>query len=260
MVFGGRAILLALGVTLSMPPMIFPVVLRHDRDMDRAIELGEQFAFVCAVGGGSGTLVAPGWILTAAHVIEAFQPGEGVECDGHRRAIGETFVIPSRPGDGSGDRADIGLVKLDEPIEGIAPALLYDGQDEQDLTTKASGRTAVIVGTGYFGSAIEETTGFDGRRRAVTNRIVHQDADWLLIVLNRPPGGTDLEGIGGPGDSGGPLLVRTDAGYRVAGVSSYTDDIAVEPGTGLYGAVDYYARVSTHRTWIDSMIGTASPR
>lgn len=241
-------------------PMNFPVVLRHDRDVARTIELGEQFTFVCAVGGGSGTLVAPGWILTAAHVIEAFQPGDGVECDGHRRAIGETVLIPTRLSDGSGDRVDIGLVKLDQPIEGIVPALLYDGHDEQELTTKASGRTAVIVGTGYFGSAIEETTGFDGRRRAVTNRIVHQDADWLLIVLNRPPGGTDLEGIGGPGDSGGPLLVRTDAGYRVAGVSSSSDDIAVEPGTGLYGAVDYYARVSTHRAWIDSTIGTPRGR
>jgi hypothetical protein len=215
---------------------------------------------VCAVGGGSGSLIAPGWILTAAHVIEAFQAGEGVECDGHRREISETFLIPTRLGDGSGDRADIGLVRLDEPIEGIAPALLYDGHDELELTTKASGRTAVIVGTGYFGSAIEETTGFDGQRRAVTNRIIHQDADWLLTVLNRPPGGTDLEGIQGPGDSGGPILVHTDAGYRLAGVGSYSEYIAVEPETGLYGAVDHYARVSTHRTWIESMIGVVDPR
>lgn len=260
MMFSDRGALLALGFTLWLPPMIFPVVLRHDRDLARTIALGEEFTFVCAVGGGSGTLVAPGWILTAAHVIEAFQPGEGVECDGHRRAIGETFLIATRLRDGSGDRADLGLVKLDEPIEGIVPAPLYDGHDEQELTTKASGRTAVIVGTGYFGSAIEETEGFDGRRRAVTNRIAHQDADWLMTVFNRPPGGTDLEGIQAPGDSGGPLLVRTDGGYRVAGVGSYSDYIDTEPGTGLYGTVDFYARVSTHRAWIDSTIGTARPR
>lgn len=41
MVFAGRAIWLALGFTLWTPPMILPVVLRHDRDMDRAIELAE---------------------------------------------------------------------------------------------------------------------------------------------------------------------------------------------------------------------------
>lgn len=249
---------MALGLMLWIP-MGSPV-LRHDRDMARTLELAEQFTFVCTVGGGSGTLIASDWILTAAHVIEAFQPGEGIECDGHRRAIGQTFLIPTRLSDGSGDRADIGLVKLQEPIEGIAPALLYEGGDEQELTTKASGQTAIIVGTGYFGGAMEDATGFDGRRRAVTNRIVHQDVDWLLIVFNRPPGGTDLEGIQAPGDSGGPLLVRTDAGYRVAGVGSYSEYIAVEQGTGLYGAVDSYARVSTHRGWIESMIGTDDDR
>lgn len=237
-------------------PLVIPVVLRHDRDMERAIELGKQFTFVCTVAGGSGTLVAPDWILTAAHVIDAFQPGEGIECDGHHREIGETILIPTLLRDGSDDLVDIGLVKLDQPIEEIVPALLYKGQDEQELTTKASGQTAVIAGTGYFGSAIEDTKEFDGRRRAVTNRIVDQDADWLRIVLNRPPGGTDLEGIQGPGDSGGPLLVLTDTGYRVAGVGSYSEYIDVETGTGFYGAMDYYARVSTHKVWIDSIIGT----
>lgn len=241
----------AIGLSWSSPD----IVLRHDRDLERSLELGDRFTFVCAVAGGSGTLIHPEWILTAAHVIEAMQPGEGVDCDGQRREIAGTLVSTALLADGSGDPIDLGLVRLDAPIASINPAALYEGEDEQELTSRAGGRPAIIVGTGYFGTAVDpDLAAPDGRRRAVTNRIVDQDIDWLRVVLNRPPGGTDLEGIQASGDSGGPLLVHAGDGWVVAGVGSFSDYIDAEPGTGQYGAMDFYARVAPQRAWISSTI------
>jgi secreted trypsin-like serine protease len=62
----------------------------------------------------------------------------------------------------------------------------------------------------------------------------------------------DLEGVGGPGDSGGPAYIKTDEGLFVAGVSSY--------GEWLYGDFDHYARVSTHADWIEETMKEADAR
>lgn len=52
--------------------------------------------------------------------------------------------------------------------------------------------------------------------------------------------GTDLEGVGGPGDSGGPALLELDGRVLVAGVSS-----AASSPPGQYGLTDESAPTPT---------------
>ena len=61
----------------------------------------------------------------------------------------------------------------------------------------------------------------------------------------------------GLGDSGGPALIETAAGSRLAGVAvgQLVDTIDYDEETqGRYGAIAIYERVSSHLQWIESVI------
>ena len=60
----------------------------------------------------------------------------------------------------------------------------------------------------------------------------------------------------GLGDSGGPALVETAAGVRLAGVAvgQLVNVIYDEETQGRYGAIAIYERVSSHLQWIESVI------
>ena len=61
---------------------------------------------------------------------------------------------------------------------------------------------------------------------------------------------TPLEGVSGPGDSGGPAIIETADGLRLAGLSVASSG---KP-KGTYGTWEFYARVSTEVPWIRDMI------
>jgi hypothetical protein len=118
---------------------------------------------------------------------------------------------------------------------------LYDGRDER-------GKIAVLVGHGMAGVGNSTDRADDGRRRAATNRVEQADPLMLVFTFDAPPAGTDLEGIPGRGDSGGPALIDVNGQTCIAGVSSAGGPGANGPGT--YGARDYFVRVSSHVAWI----------
>ena len=49
----------AAALTAVAPPRAEAVIVRHDRALDRTVDLGARFPFVCAAGGGKGTLIEP---------------------------------------------------------------------------------------------------------------------------------------------------------------------------------------------------------
>lgn len=238
------AAVLVVLITLAAPART--VVVRHDRALSATVELAEPYDFVGRVGSASGTLIAPRWVLTAAHVVENMTPfGFRARFGDREVGVERTFVHPEGESLAGTSRRthDVALLRLAEPLE-IEPAVLHEGRGElaQEVT---------IVGVGRAGTAESGPEIRDGRRRAVTNKVLDVDDRWLKVVFNRPPGGTELEGVGGPGDSGGPALLTVHGGPEVAGVSSWADALDAEDhAEAAYGTFEGYARVSSYVDWI----------
>lgn len=227
------------------------IVRRADRTDDRYVKRGAQFHAVARVGRlGDGTLVAPQWVLTAGHVADAVAKGgraRTVLVAGREFAIDGAVVHPLWRELGE---HDIGLVHLASPVTGVRPMGLFRGKSER-------GMTATLVGHGASGTGEHRTRTEDGLARGATSKIDSTSAAWLYFSFDAPPGGTELEGAPGAGDSGGPALVFVGGRTMIAGVSSAGFD--GRDGPGSYGAVDVFTRVSTHARWIDSTMKTPRP-
>ena len=209
----------------------------------------------------SGTLIAPDWVLTAAHVVD--QATSLTFKIGGNSYAGSTWAYHSK---WTGDLAagyDIGLVKLSS-VPGIAPAARYTGSSEL-------GAVGTSAGYGMTGTGLTGAITFDSVKRAGqnvidryysnrSNRIVISDFD----NPNRPSDSAfgsssplDLEYLIAPGDSGGGLFVDLGSGPRLAGVHSF--------GTALdglinsdYGDISGHTRVSVFNSWIDSILSGGS--
>ena len=92
--------------------------------------------------------------------------------------------------------------------------------------------------------------------RRATNKVQAVFAHSLVFTFDDGRNGTDLEGVAGPNDSGGPAFLEKDGVRYLAGVASFASNNA-EPGT--YGTLDAYTRVSSHRDWIAGVIAQDPP-
>jgi len=235
-----------------LPRAAPPIVRRADRADSAYVALARQFPCVGAIGTlGDGTLIAPRWVVTAAHVARGAQRRMSpvtVRIGTRDYAVTAVFIHPDWTDLGA---HDIALLQLAEPVGGVAPVRLFDRADE-------AGGIAILVGNGKTGTGASRTRIDDGVWRAATSRIDSTDAASIFLSFDAPPGGTELEGAPSGGDSGGPALLRVGSRLYVAGISSAGFDGIAGPSS--YGAVDVYTRVSTHRTWADSVMnGLLSP-
>ncbi len=241
------AVSLALALALAAAPPTRAIVIRHDRD-DAAYRAGaDRYPMVCNVGGGMGTLVAPEWILTAAHVAEGAGGGTA-RCGDRELRIAATHLHPDYA-DGERHR-DVGLVRLESPADGIEPARLHRAADEV-------GRRVTFVGDGRTGTGLTGPVPGEPARRVAQNTVESARPGWIVFRFDAPPAGDELEGISGPGDSGGPALVEVDGALHVIGVSAYNEGKEI----CRYGTREHYARVSDALDWIEgTMRGTLETR
>jgi len=250
------------------------IIMRHDVDDRRYIELGEQRRGILVQLGlpaqddhapmlysGMGTLIAPDWVITAAHAAEYMQqnpPANGtpqfVYYKGRGYAVASIILHPQY--DNEHYANDIALIHLARPVRAPELACLYEGTDEL-------GKVVALVGSGLAGNGRDGPRADpDGEIRGATVRVGAAE-DTVITWRFRAPGErgvTPLEGISGPGDSGGPALIQTAAGYCIAGVSSaqrievQTDanhhPVERPPGEGRYGVTEVYTRVSRFIPWI----------
>lgn len=221
------------------------IIIRHDREDAVHLERGRAFRMVGTVGrAGDATLIAPAWALTAAHVARGTR-SKTITFEGVAYPIAAVFTHPQWTEMGP---HDIGLIQLGTPVTGLRPAGVYTARDE-------AGQVVTFVGHGGTGTGETGPAKEDGRRRAATNRIDRADEAWLHFTFDPPATATDLEGISGPGDSGGPALIERDGQWLVAGVSVFGQPGA--KGRGTYGAKEGYSRVSSHAEWIRATISAA---
>ena len=235
-----RPTLAALLLVLASASSSEAIVIRHDRDDADYLARAGDYPMVCRAGGGMGTLVAPDWLLTAAHVAESVGKGT-VRCDDREVAVAELFLHPDYAGEA---HRDIALLRLEAPFEGLPTARLYREKDEL-------GKRIQFVGDGYSGTGKSGPTERQRRRRVADNTVAAVRPGWIVFDFDAPPAGDPLEGISGPGDSGGPALLTIDGVHHVLGVSAYNE------GDELcrYGTREHYARVSDELEWLEGVIG-----
>ncbi len=236
------AILLFL-VTFSIVNLA--ITIRHDREDSRYLELGRQFTAVCALGkAGDGTLIAPNWILTAAHVANGLQNRGRLKatCGNADYEIEQVFIHPEWVEMGA---HDIALLKLKKAVVGIKPIAIYTNPNELARMATIAGHGDTRTGNG--GKWIS-----DGKLRAATSKIDRIDEKWIYLTFDEPPKATDLEGAPGRGDSGGPAILFVKKKPYLAGISSLGTDGKNGPAT--YGAEDSFVRVSAYKTWISNVL------
>lgn len=245
------------------------VVIRDDvPDARYRVPVSALPALVDLPHEGHGVLIAPRWVVTAAHTTQ-WHPITAVMLGGECLAVEQVIVHPGyrklpdelAAGDAGGamaflaDSDDIALIRLAKPVTGIRPIPLYADNDELR-------RRVLIFGKGATGNGRVGQEAGPNRTvlRRAENVISAVESRWLVYTFDARSGALPLEGTLGNGDSGGPLLLKAHGRLELAGLSSWKfvqGDVAkFQPGH--YGQRSYQVRISHYLPWIRGVMETTN--
>jgi chymotrypsin len=244
------------------------VVIRDDVADERyRIPASEAPAVADMPGEGHGVLIAPQWVVTAAHAITWQHEVKQIMLNGVPRAVERIVLHPGyrKPPQALIDRGlatwdwsmllvelaasdDVALIKLAEPVADVTPLPLHTGADEY-------GQTIMFIGKGATGNG---RTGFDMHSsphrthlRRGYNKVSSAHGRWFCHKFDPPAAALPLEGGAGNGDSGGPVLIQTGPQWRVAGLTSWVAPMATQPGPlGQYGQISCNVRLGHYTDWM----------
>ena len=189
----------------------------------------------------TGTLIAPRFVLTAAHCVEnvgnRFASFEvGGETYLSRRIVRHPQYDPGDFGDGY----DLAIIELREPVVGVEPTQLLRVPPEV-------GETLTLVGYGAGGfSGQTPATDFGTKRIGTTplDRLTARAIEWTVDSIQ--------EANTSPGDSGGPVFVMRGGEPVLAAVVSGGFDDSHD-----IGGESFNTRVDVFASFIDGVAGTA---
>jgi hypothetical protein len=263
------AALLAVSVNASA------IVIRDDVDDSKYRVPASEFpALVDMPGEGHGVLIAPQWVITAAHAITWQSAINQVSIDGISREVERVVIHPGykSPPQELLDQAlatwdwtlfrvllsssdDIALVKLAQAVTDVSPVSMNQSDREFGQIIKIMGKGATGTGvTGYEFSSSHRT-----ELRRAYNKVTSTDCRWFCYMFDNSPDALPLEGGSGSGDSGGPILIQTGTVWLLAGLTSWTDPQSAVRTPGRYGQFSCNVRLSHYKDWIESVI-SAQPQ
>ncbi|MEO6030031.1 MAG: serine protease [Candidatus Binatia bacterium] len=229
------------------------------------------FDGAASVGCG-GSLIAPEWVLSAAHCFVVDDETKALVSNGEVRILlGAQNLSLSEPSqqeftvdqivvhegyDTTTSDNDVALVHLSRAATlnaRVAAVTLVTADDETAIA--GAGTVATVTGWGATAedgdvSDLLKQVNLTIASNASCNVIYGGDITAnMLCAGGRPQGGEDSC----QGDSGGPLVVPAGAGrYEQAGIVSFGSGCAEPDVPGVY------TRVSRYRDWIATRIGGSS--
>ncbi len=258
------------------------MIIRHDIDSDLYLAKESDYPAVFPVLINDkrkecvATLIAPKWAITAGHCtvlinLTGKQPhqltiknkhfmvksvhvhpkfGEVRGVHDENEQLIDVILSPKNMS------YDVALIELSQPVDAVKPIDLYTLKDEVN-------KKILMLGWGDYANGktgtIRDEPVNDGQFRKAYNLIDGIEDNYLTFSFDSPKSdkALKLEGINGPGDSGGPALIMKDKNLFIAGVSSrgyYLNEGADYTDEGKYGWIENYVRVSTIESWIKKVI------
>lgn len=275
--FRARSLWLGLGsallLTLACEPEAMFGTQRHAISFAQVAQAGEFSATVGlrfqAITTGvtcTGTLIAPRWVLTAAHCVTnvgstdvakwTVHSGE-VDLNSNPSTVSQVVEIHVNPGwdpvNITLGKADVALMKLAADLPGIQPVALH-------RVAVPFGTTVTLAG---YGRAAAQAT-----RPDQLSGILHHGVNTTLSCATLPPDPTKpfisdarslcFDSSSAPGacprDSGGPAYVKQGQQWRVVAVASG----ARNTSDNSCGQFSIYAAVASELDFIDEVMGLAS--
>ncbi|MGY0798540.1 S1 family peptidase [Lysobacter sp. A286] len=251
------------------------VVIRDDvPDLQYRMAASEFPALADLPGEGHGVLIAPEWIITAAHAVSWQHSVDVVVVGGTPRAVSRVVIHPGykkapqamidaamKSGDWAGffdfivSSDDIALIQLAEAVRDVTPARIYNGSALGQVV-RIMGRGA--TGTGSKGHPLHGPNRTDLRHGY--NEVSISDGRWIGYTFDKPPNALPLEATTGSGDSGGPILVAVDNEWHVAGITAWkrAEVNGTELCPGRYGETSYGVRLGNYADWIETTMAKGS--
>lgn len=261
---------------LAVAGAALPLTRRNDVADALMIANGTTFANAGATAyitngsiSGTGVLIAPGYVLTAAHVLTTAANTFSVSFNADVGTGSPTFYAGSQKWmhpNWTGDLTqgvDLAILKL-ATNPAITPVPLY-------APTSEIGLTGQVLGYGRYGTgATGDVSAPDGKRRGGNNVLdvdgsaVGWSTNLVLSDFDSGLGGdnafgtatqTTFESNVAPGDSGGPVFANFSGTWRLVGITSFYASF-----DGLtnadYGDISGWSRISTriNQDFINSVV------